>query len=67
MVTGGGVDGCGAGPGREVVVVGEAGDVADLDEQAGRAGLADAVQVDQARAGRGEQFGQLLVGAFLRA
>src|SRR6188472_2972628 len=65
MVTGAGVDGCGAGPGREVVVVGEAGDVADFDEQSGRTRGADAVQAGQARAGRGEPLSQLLVRGLL--
>ena len=35
VVAGGGVDGGGAGPGREVAAVGEPGDVADLDQQPG--------------------------------
>ena len=56
VVAGGGVDGCGAVPGGEVVAVGEPGDVADLDQQPGRTGGSDAVQVDQAGAGRGDQF-----------
>ena len=56
LVAGGGVDRCGAVPGREVVAVGEPGDVADLDQQPGGAGGADAVQVDQRGAGRGEQL-----------
>ena len=45
LVAGGRVDRCGAVPGREVVAVGEAGDVADLDEQPGRTGGSDAGQV----------------------
>ena len=61
LVTGAGVDGCGASPGREVVVVGEPGDVTDFDQQAGRAGGADAGQAGQAGAGLGEQRGELFV------
>ena len=56
VVAGGGVDGCGAGPGREVVAVREPGDVADLDQQPRGAGGADAVQVQQGGAGRGDQL-----------
>jgi hypothetical protein len=57
LLAGGGVDRCGAVPGREVGVVREPGDVADLDQQPGGAAGADAGQVEQAGAGRGEQFG----------
>ena len=42
MVAGVGVDRCRAVPGCEVVAVGEAGDVADLDEEPGGAGGTDA-------------------------
>ena len=45
LVAGGGVDGCGAVPGREVVAVGKAGDVADLDQEAGGAGGTGAVSI----------------------
>lgn len=45
LVAGGGVDGRGAVPGREVRLGGEPGDVCDLDQQPGRAGGADAVQI----------------------
>ena len=65
VVAGGGVDRGGAGPGAEVVAVGEPGDVADLDQQPGRAGGADAVQVHQAGAGRGDQLGEFLVRGLL--
>ena len=57
--------GCGAVPGREVVAVGEPGDVADLDQQPGGAGGADAVQVQQRGAGRGDEVLELLVGGLL--
>src|SRR5205814_8261371 len=42
LVAGGGVQRCGAVPGREVAAAGEAGDVGDVAEQPGRAGRADA-------------------------
>lgn len=61
VVSGGGVDGCGTGPGREVALVGEAGDVPDLDEQLGGPGGSDAVQVGQGGAGLAQQGGELLV------
>ena len=48
-----------------MVAVGEPGDVADLDQQPGGAGGADAVEVDQAGSGRGDEFGELLVGCLL--
>lgn len=51
--------------GREVLVVGEAGDVRDRHEQPGRAGGADAVKAGQGRAVRGEQLAQLLVRGLL--
>jgi len=45
-----------------VAAVGEPGDVADLDQQPGRTGGSDAVQVQQPGAGRFDQLGELLVG-----
>ena len=66
VVAGGGVDGCGAGPGREVVAVGEPGDVADLDEQPGSTGRADAVQVEQRRSVVLRSAMSSLFAAFLR-
>jgi hypothetical protein len=65
LVAGGRVDVCGAVPGREVRSVGEAGDVADVDEQPSGAGGADAVQGHQRGAGRGGEFGELFVGGLL--
>jgi hypothetical protein len=50
-----------------VRLVREAGDVADLDQQSGGAGGADAVQVQQAGAGGGDVLDEFLVRAFLRA
>jgi hypothetical protein len=47
LFAGGGVDGCGAGPGREVVAVGASGDVADVVEGPGGAGGADPGQLHQ--------------------
>ena len=61
VVAGGGVDRCGAGPGGEVAAVGEPGDVADLDQQPGSTGGADAVQVKQAGAGGPDQCLEFLV------
>jgi hypothetical protein len=52
-------------PGGEVRAVGEPGDVADLDEQPGCAGRADAVKVHERGAGGGDEFGELLVGGLL--
>ena len=46
----GGVQGCGAGPGREPVAVGEPGDVADVGQDPGRDDGSDAGQVHQRRA-----------------
>ena len=66
LIPGGGVDGGGAVPGCEVGLVRETGDVADLDQQPGRAGGSDAGQVEQAGAGRGEELREFLVAAFLR-
>lgn len=65
VIPGGRVDRGGPGPGREVVVVAEAGDVTDLDEEPGRAGGPDPVQAGQGRARRGEQLSQLLVRGLL--
>ena len=50
MLAAGGIDRGGAGPGREVVAVGEPGDVAGVGEDPGGAGRADAVDVHQVRA-----------------
>jgi hypothetical protein len=47
LVTGRGVDGCGAGPGREPVPVAEAGNIADVGEDPGCTGWADTVDVHQ--------------------
>jgi hypothetical protein len=44
---------------------GEAGDVADLDQQPGGARRADAGQVEQSGAGRGDQLGEFLVRGLL--
>ena len=65
VVAGGGVDGCGAVPGREVLAVGAPGDVTDPDQQPSGAGGADAVQVHQAGAGGGEEFFELFVRGLL--
>jgi len=46
VVAGGRVDGGGSGPGREVTLGREPGDVTDLDQQPRRPGWADGVQVD---------------------
>ena len=51
MLAAGGIDRGSASPGREVVAVGKPGDVADVGENAGGAGRADAVDVHQVRAG----------------
>jgi hypothetical protein len=48
-----------------VVVVGEAGDVTNLHEQPCSTRGADALQVQQASAGRGDQRVELLVGGLL--
>ncbi len=45
VVAGGGVDRGGAGPGSEVALVRDAGDVADLDQEAGGAGGTGAVSI----------------------
>jgi hypothetical protein len=47
LLTGGGIQGCGAGPGGEAVAVGEPGDVADVGQDAGSHDRADAVDVHQ--------------------
>ena len=65
LIAGGGVDGCGAVPGREVLAVGAPGDVTDPDQQPSGAGGADAVQVHQAGAGGGEEFFELFVRGLL--
>jgi hypothetical protein len=46
-------------------LVGEAGDVAGLDEQPGCAGRPDAMQLGERAAGGGEQLAEFLVGRFL--
>ena len=61
LVAGGGVQGCGAVPGRELVPVGEAVDVTDVGEQPGGAGGADAVQLQQRGPACGHQGGELLL------
>ncbi len=48
-----------------MVLVREAGDVADLDQQPGGAGGADAVQVNQDGSGLLDECGQFLVGGLL--
>ncbi len=62
LVTAGGSQGCGAVPGREPALVGEPRDVTDVAEEARRAGGADAVQGEQAAAGRGHQLFELSAG-----
>ena len=62
VVTGGGIDRSGSGPGREVRLGREAGDVTDLDQQAGRAGRADAVEVGERGAGGFQQVCELKRG-----
>jgi len=52
-------------PGPEVVLVGEAGHVADLDEQACCPGRADAVQAHQRGPSGLDQGGELLVRGLL--
>ena len=66
VVTGGRVDRGGAGPRREVRAAGEPGDVPDLDQQPGRTGGSDAVQLRERGAGLGEQLFEFFVGG-LRA
>ena len=65
VVAGGRVDRGGSVPGREVGAVGEPGDVADLDQQPGRTGRSDAVQVQQAGPGGRDQVDEFLVGGLL--
>ena len=67
LVAGGGVDECGAVPGRKVVAVGESRDVADLDEQPGCAGGSDAGQVGQVVPVAASSAVSSLFAAFLRA
>jgi hypothetical protein len=55
---GGGVEWGGAGPGGEPVAVGEAGDVADVGQDPGGAGRADAVEAHQPGAGSGDRLSQ---------
>ena len=52
LLAGGGVQRCGAGPGREPVAVGEPGDVADVGQDPGGDDRSDTGQVHQ-RASRG--------------
>ena len=61
LVAGGRVDRGGAVPGGEVPGGAEPADVADVAEQPGRAGRADAVEFAQGAAGRGDELVQLLV------
>ena len=49
LSAGGGIQRGGAGPGREVVAVREAGHVADVGQDPGGAGRSDPVQVHQVR------------------
>jgi hypothetical protein len=65
VLAGGGIDGSGAVPRGEMSLVGEAGDVTDLDEQSGCAGWTDAMQLSECAAGRGEQFAEFFVGGLL--
>ncbi len=65
VIPGGGVDRRGPGPGREVALVGEAGDVADFDQEPGGAGGADAVQVEQPGVGGLDQGDEFLIGLLL--
>jgi hypothetical protein len=55
LLAGGGVQGCGACPGREPVAVGEPGDVADVGQDPGGDDRADAGQVHQVRAAGNDQ------------
>jgi hypothetical protein len=65
VVAGGGVNRGGAGPGREVALGREPGNVTDLDQQPGGAGGADAVQAEQCGACLFDQGGELLVRGLL--
>jgi hypothetical protein len=67
LVTGGGIQGCSAVPGREVGLVREPGDVTDLDQQPGGTGGSDAVQVQQARSGDFTSSVSALFASFFRA
>jgi hypothetical protein len=60
----GGVQGGGAVPGGESVAVAEPADVADVGEQPGRAGGADAGQVHQGGAAGGHELGEVLLRGF---
>ncbi|WP_271190134.1 hypothetical protein [Dactylosporangium matsuzakiense] len=63
MVAGRRVDRCSAVPGREVVSAGEPADIANVAEEPGGLGRADAVELLQRAAGGGDQLGQLSVGS----
>jgi hypothetical protein len=58
LLAGGRVDGGGAGPGGEVVAVGEAGHVTNVSQDAGGAGWADPVDVHQSGARGGDRLSQ---------
>jgi hypothetical protein len=62
LVTAGGIQGCGAVPGREPALVSEPRDVTDVTEEPHRARGADAMQREQAAAGRGHQLLELGAG-----
>ena len=62
MVTAGGIQGCGAVPGREPALVSEPRDVTDVTEEPRCARGADAMQREQAAAGRSRQLPELSVG-----
>ena len=59
LVTGRGVQGCGAGPGREPVAVGEPGHVADVGQDPCGAGRADPEEVHQVRPAGGDRGGRV--------
>jgi len=58
LLAGGGVYGGGAGPGREVGLGLEPGDIADVTEDPGGTDRTDAVKVGQSAAGRRDRLGQ---------
>jgi hypothetical protein len=60
VLAGGSVQGCGAGPRREVVAVREPGDVADIGQDSGGSRGSDAAQVQQVRPTRLRSDGELL-------
>ena len=60
----GGVQGCGAVPGRGPVPAGEAVDAADIGQQASRIGRADAMQIQQGRATLDHQRDELFLDRF---